>query len=684
MIQSESDQAGKTSPLFSLIMPTYNRRYCIEQAILSVLSQTYDRYELIIVDDGSTDDTDVLIRERFQAEIDAGKIRYIRRATNQGVCICRNLGLELSQNEWIGYLDSDNTLHTDFLSVFAKAIRQHPEDKTFYANWHRRKTDKNGIWYFGPFSYEVLKKGNYIDMGIFVHHRSCYEKLGGFDTNLKRLVDWELILRYTKEYPPVSLPDVVMEYDDLETNPRITQKENYRIAYNYITSLYDPDIIRISVVIVCYQQEAFITEAIESVLKQQGQFWLEIIVSDDGSTDATPTILAEYAEKYPTLIRNLSQKKNMGISKNYKRCFAAARGQYIAVLEGDDFWLSQDKLSRQSLFLENYPESSMVFNAILTQDEQGNRARIDRQQKIFHNRLSGYDLIADRYLNPIINLSSCMFRTQIMQQLPDALYTGRLSEIPLAFYLEQLGTIGFIARTDSVYRIHSRGVWQGKTEEERFREGLGIRERAFRAAAPRYRRLLGNTIYREYVSKPNYEQWVSEKTRNEVNLILETANAEPPTAMGIFCVKAKQNTDKIFTSEGLEWLTKSVDRLYLVVLGEMSEQEAEAALQYNLPTIKLGEQNSFPTLGAIQLDYLSPNEPALYDEVLTLNLYATTEAIKARSQERQERLTAQQIEASYAGKPLKKAWRYYRRNGIKKTVKRFLEKVSNRLKRENK
>lgn len=279
-------------------------------------------------------------------------------------------------------------------------------------------------------------------------------------------MDWELILRYTKEYPPVSLPDVVMEYDDLETNPRITQKENYRIAYNYITSLYDPDIIRISVVIVCYQQEAFITEAIESVLKQQGQFWLEIIVSDDGSTDATPTILAEYAEKYPTLIRNLSQKKNRGISENYKRCFAAARGQYVAVLEGDDFWLSQDKLSRQSLFLENYPESTMVFNAILTQDEQGNRARIDRQQKIFHNRLSGYDLIADRYLNPIINLSSCMFRTQIMQQLPNELYTGRLSEIPLAFYLEQLGTIGFIARTDSVYRIHSGGVWQGKTEEE--------------------------------------------------------------------------------------------------------------------------------------------------------------------------------------------------------------------------
>lgn len=149
-------------------------------------------------------------------------------------------------------------------------------------------------------------------------------------------------------------------------------------------------------------------------------------------------------------------------------------------------------------------------------------------------------------------------------------------------------------------------------------------------------------------------------------------------------MKAKQKADRIFTPEGLEWLTKSVDRLYLVVLGEMSELEAEAALQYNLPTIKLGERNSFPALGTIQLDYLSPSEPALYDEVLTLNLYATTEAIKVRVQERQERLTAQQIEASYAGKPLKKVWRYYRRNGIKKTVKRFFEKVSNRLKRENK
>jgi len=675
------DYTGNTFPSFSLVMPTYNRRHRIEEAILSVLSQTYDRYELIIVDDGSTDDTDALVRERFQTEIASGRIRYIRRAVNQGVCICRNIGLENTRNEWIAYLDSDNTPRTDFLSVFAKAIRQNPDGKTFYANWHRKMMDRNGIWYYGPFSYDVLIKGNYIDIGIFVHHRSCYEKLGGFDTHLKRLVDWELILRYTKEYPPVSLADIVMDYDDSETSQRITQKENYRIAYNYIVSLYNPDIIRISVVIVCYQQEAFIAEAIESVLKQQGQFWVEIIVSDDGSTDATPAILAEYAEKYPTLIRNLSRKKNMGISANYKRCFAAARGQYIAVLEGDDFWLSQDKLSRQSLFMEKNPECSMVFNAILTQDEQGNRAKIDRQQKIYHNHLSGYDMIADRYLNPIINLSCCMFRTRIMQQLPDELYTGRLSEIPLAFYLEQLGTIGYIAKTDSVYRLHSAGVWQGKSEEERFREGLDIRKRTFLIAAPRYRRLLGNVIRGEYVSKPNYEQWVSEETRKEISLMLETAEAEPPTTIGIYCVKTKQNTNGVFSSEGLGRLTKTVDRLYLLVLGELSGQEAEAASQYNLPTIRLGNQDSFPSLGAIQLDYLPPGEPALYDEVLTLNLYTTAQALAVRAQEKKERLTTQQVEASYAGRPIKKAWRYYRRNGVKRTVKRFFEKVNDRLKR---
>ena len=67
-------------------------------------------------------------------------------------------------------------------------------------------------------------------------------------------------------------------------------------------------------------------------------------------------------------------------------------------------------------FMEKNPECSMVFNAILTQDEQGNRAKIDRQQKIYHNHLSGYDMIADRYLNPIINLSCCMFRTRIMAE----------------------------------------------------------------------------------------------------------------------------------------------------------------------------------------------------------------------------------------------------------------------------
>ena len=109
------------APSFSIILPTYNRVHCICNAINSVLKQTYPKFELIIIDDGSTDGTDKTLSQRYAEQHKSGKIIY-KRIQKSGVCKARNEGLRLAKNDWIAYVDSDNTVSPYFLGVFAKEI----------------------------------------------------------------------------------------------------------------------------------------------------------------------------------------------------------------------------------------------------------------------------------------------------------------------------------------------------------------------------------------------------------------------------------------------------------------------------------------------------------------------------------------------------------------------------------
>ena len=204
-------------------MPTYNRAYCINKAIRSLIGQTYPEYELIIVDDFSSDATEEIIKTQYTNYISKGKIKYIKLQEHKGVSFARNQGLLKAQYDWIGYLDTDNVLDRTFLETYKNLIEEYPEARCFYTQMQSQQSLK----VFGhEFSYQELCVANYIDLGVFVHHKSLYEKLGGFDEKLTRLVDWDLILRYTKGNPPKYFPKITMLYNDNETIPRISNVEN--------------------------------------------------------------------------------------------------------------------------------------------------------------------------------------------------------------------------------------------------------------------------------------------------------------------------------------------------------------------------------------------------------------------------------------------------------------------------
>ena len=109
--------------------------------------------------------------------------------------------------------------------------------------------------------------------------------------------------------------------------------------------------VKVSVVVITYNQEEYVSQALDSILEQETNFKYEINIGDDCSKDRTQEILKEYAHKFPDLINLAIRETNVGVSRNIYDLFLKCKGDYIAILEGDDYWSDKDKLQRQCDFL---------------------------------------------------------------------------------------------------------------------------------------------------------------------------------------------------------------------------------------------------------------------------------------------------------------------------------------------
>src|SRR6266446_7575330 len=121
---------------------------------------------------------------------------------------------------------------------------------------------------------------------------------------------------------------------------------------------------KISVLVIAYNHEEFIRQALDSVMMQRTDERFEIVVADDCSQDSTLDIVREYQTTNPD-IRIVPLQENLGITRNYQRGFSACEGKYIAVLEGDDYWILPNKLRRMASFLDQHPECVFCFHRFI-------------------------------------------------------------------------------------------------------------------------------------------------------------------------------------------------------------------------------------------------------------------------------------------------------------------------------
>jgi len=224
--------------MFSVIMPVWNRADIVEKAIRSVLSQTLKDYELIIVNDGSEDNLEMVVRPYLSKNV-----RYYE-IPHSGVSAARNHGIKCAKGDFIAYLDSDNNWHPEFLSVMDNTLsNSHSEAAYCMYNVYRRYPLNGSIYLYSidgeKFNFRKLLNGNYIDLNSFVHSRKCVEDVGLFDEQLKRLVDWDLILRITSKYEPIFVPFVLVDYYECIAENTISVIEDVKASYYILKKKHD-------------------------------------------------------------------------------------------------------------------------------------------------------------------------------------------------------------------------------------------------------------------------------------------------------------------------------------------------------------------------------------------------------------------------------------------------------------
>ncbi len=215
--------------------------------------------------------------------------------------------------------------------------------------------------------------------------------------------------------------------------------------------------MRLTVLVFTYNHENYVAQALDSVLMQEFDGDYEVVIADDCSTDGTREILLEYQRKHPDTIRLVFADKNLNDNQITIQLFEEAAGQYIALLEGDDFWTSSSKLKKQLQFLDEHPECGMCFHNVAHLRENGD----DRQ--VVHNSPDQKKFLS---LNDVLQASSIAYgsvvcRAGLIERFPAWYRTIFGGDWALCILYAERATIGYLDEVMGTYRIHSGGVWSG-------------------------------------------------------------------------------------------------------------------------------------------------------------------------------------------------------------------------------
>jgi len=242
---------------------------------------------------------------------------------------------------------------------------------------------------------------------------------------------------------------------------------------------------KVSAFILTHDHAEWIGEAIESAIAQRPPFEFEVLVADDFSIDGTREIVREYERRHPDLIRTFLPDRNLRVEGIWLQAARACRGEYIALLDGDDHWGGDDKLTRQAALLDSHPEWTSCFHRATLVDEEGRFPPRQATPDFDRDEFELEDLLRANFI-PYLTV---MFRRSALEGVPawgfSYLWYDWLFHIACA----RQGKIGFLDADLATYRVHSGGNWSARDRVFQLREDLRVYERLGREL-PSWRSLI--------------------------------------------------------------------------------------------------------------------------------------------------------------------------------------------------
>lgn len=218
----------------------------------------------------------------------------------------------------------------------------------------------------------------------------------------------------------------------------------------------DDEEVVVSICSITYNHSNYIRQCMEGFLDQVCPFRVEIVIYDDASTDGASDILREYMTRYPTIVRAQLAERNsysLGLNPYYAFVLPKARGRYVAICDGDDFWIDSRKLAKQVDFLERNPETVITYGPTLTEIDG-----VIHEGRVWgaHRDLSEDELKAGASIN---TLTAC-FRNPYLQVPPPFLKKAPVGDMTLWALLGYHGSGKFLNELlPAVYRVHDGGVF---------------------------------------------------------------------------------------------------------------------------------------------------------------------------------------------------------------------------------
>lgn len=462
------------TPKVSVIVPTYNRPDRLRTALASLAAQTYQDFEVIIVNDAGCD-----VGAVVAACVDRCRIMTITHDRNRGLAAARNSGLRAAKGTYIAYLDDDDRYLPNHLETLVGYLDRHECRVAYTDAWRvQERWSDGGYVETGrdvPYSYDFkpaeLLVSNYFPVLCVMHDRACLDEVGLFDESLFAHEDWDLWIRMATRFPFKHLPIRTAEFTWRTDGSSMTSgtRETYRRTTEIIYRKYRPYADRIGgvrqaqdkrltemrtigdakrytcsiIMPVCNRME-LTKDCLTALAELKDQPEYELIIVDNGSTDGTTDFLRQLSGD----VRTIANEENLGFAKACNQGAAAARGKYLVFLNNDTIpqpgWLTALVAE-----VDSHAEVGIVGSKLLYPDGTVQHAGVVRDcarrlpYHIYKNFAASHPAVNQRREFQIVTAACLLIRRALFEEVEgfDEEYVNGFEDADLCLKAQERGYV---------------------------------------------------------------------------------------------------------------------------------------------------------------------------------------------------------------------------------------------------